>query len=118
MCYAHRGPQILTSADSSFYSRPNTQKAWGSGTNPIPSRASPAGAVLQNGNASQTRPAGNMRSISQKDAGTTDRHAHDRLIFVFGAAVVCRPGYDGIILILNDDAGLERCNYSNIRRKV
>lgn len=45
-------------------------------------------AIHQNGNAPQPRSAGSMRSTAQKEAGITDKQAHERLMFLFGAAVV------------------------------
>ncbi|KAF9886121.1 hypothetical protein FE257_012056 [Aspergillus nanangensis] len=58
--------------------RSNSQKAWTSGTNPITQRSSYA---QQNGNLSQKQSPSPMPT--PKESNTSDRHAHDRLVFLF-----------------------------------
>ncbi|EXJ82059.1 hypothetical protein A1O1_08128 [Capronia coronata CBS 617.96] len=65
--------------------RPSAQKAWGSSSNPISQRGSVA--VQQNGSSFQTRSSNTLRSAMQKEAGVSDKQAHDRLVYLFGATI-------------------------------
>ncbi|RMD40908.1 hypothetical protein DV735_g4250, partial [Chaetothyriales sp. CBS 134920] len=61
-----------------------TQKAWTAGTNPLTQRGHPPPASHSNGVASSTKPS---KMPAAKDTGLSDRHAHDRSIAAFGAAM-------------------------------
>lgn len=45
-------------------------------------------AAQQNGNAFQAKGSNSMRSAGPKEVGTSDNQAHERLMYLFGAAVV------------------------------
>lgn len=45
-------------------------------------------AVQQNGNGHHPRNTGNMKSAMTKELGLSDKQAHDRLTYLFGAAIV------------------------------
>ncbi|RMZ86764.1 hypothetical protein DV736_g6008, partial [Chaetothyriales sp. CBS 134916] len=62
--------------------RAPTQKAWASGTNPLTQRGPPS--TQPNGVAASTKPS---KMPAAKDTGLSDRHAHDRSIAAFGAAM-------------------------------
>ncbi|RMZ84391.1 hypothetical protein DV738_g630, partial [Chaetothyriales sp. CBS 135597] len=61
-----------------------TQKAWTGGTNPLTQRGHPSPASHSNGVASSTKPS---KMPAAKDTGLSDRHAHDRSVAAFGAAM-------------------------------
>ncbi|KAK6380914.1 poly(A)-binding protein binding protein [Exophiala oligosperma] len=65
--------------------RLNSQKAWGSASSSSSQRSSMA--AQPNGNTPQPRNAGNMRQNTQKESGISDKQAHERLMFLLGAAI-------------------------------
>ncbi|OAL37299.1 hypothetical protein AYO20_03475 [Fonsecaea nubica] len=54
--------------------------------------------VHQNGNTAQPRNTNMMRPSAQRDAGITDKQAHERLVFLFGAAI-------GLNIVLTSKSG-------------
>ncbi|KAJ9606620.1 poly(A)-binding protein binding protein [Cladophialophora chaetospira] len=67
-------------------SRRPAQKPWGSNTNAGQQKGSMV--AQQNGHASQSRNTSAMRSTAaQKEGAITDKQAHERLMFLFGAAI-------------------------------
>lgn len=77
------GAQLLTDSTDR---RPNSQKAWTTGTNPITQKI-PA-QLQQNGNVLQAKQIPAVKTPQQKDTATPDKHSNDRLIFILAAAIV------------------------------
>jgi hypothetical protein len=69
--------------------RPNSQKAWTTGANPITQKSSAP--PQQNGNVLQAKQIATVKTSQQKDTATPDRHANDRLVFLLAAAIVSHP---------------------------
>ena len=69
--------------------RPNAQKAWTTGANPITQKSSAP--PQQNGNVLQAKQTTTVKTPQQKDTATPDRHANDRLVFLLAAAIVRHP---------------------------
>jgi hypothetical protein len=69
--------------------RPNSQKAWTAGANPITLKSSAP--PQQNGNVLQAKQTATAKTPLQKDTATPDRHANDRLVFLLAAAIVSHP---------------------------
>lgn len=69
--------------------RPPPQKAWGPGPNSFSQRS--AMVSQQNGNAPPPRSGGNAKQTLPKDAGISDKQAHERLTFILAAAIVSYP---------------------------
>lgn len=67
--------------------KPAPQKAWTSGMNPITQRSTTP--AQQNGVGSQAR-AVSLKSTSNQETGTYDRHSNDRLLFILGNFMVSR----------------------------
>ncbi|KAI1630247.1 hypothetical protein EDD37DRAFT_96854 [Exophiala viscosa] len=65
--------------------RPSSHKAWGSASSSASQRAPMAS--QQNGSSLQPRNQGNARSGTKKESGVSDKQAHERLMFLFGAAI-------------------------------
>ncbi|KIX95372.1 uncharacterized protein Z520_08889 [Fonsecaea multimorphosa CBS 102226] len=76
--------------------RPTSQKVWGSSSNSFSQRGSMP--IHQNGNNAQPRNTNTIRSTAQRDAGITDKQAHERLMFLFGAAI-------GLNIVLTSKSG-------------
>ena len=66
-----------------LHRRTAAPKAW-TGTNPITQRGTTP--VQQNGASSQVKNHSGTKPAASKDPGLSDRHAHDRLTFLLGAA--------------------------------
>ncbi|KPI44398.1 PAB1-binding protein 1 [Cyphellophora attinorum] len=66
--------------------RTPTQKAWTGGSNPLTGRPS---SNQTNGVAHAPRSSPGPRTPTQKDGGLSDRHAHDRTLYLLGGAVGC-----------------------------
>ena len=74
-------------ANHSCARRPTAQKVWGSNPNVTQHRGSMI--PQQNGNTTQPRAASVIRpGVAQKEAGVTDKQAHERLVYLFGASIV------------------------------
>jgi hypothetical protein len=65
--------------------RPNSQKAWTTGANPITQKS--LAPPQQNGNVLQAKQIATVKTPQQKDTATPDRHANDRLVFLLAAAI-------------------------------
>ena len=75
-------PVLILGASAS---RPAAPKAWTSGTNPLTQRGTSS--PQSNGVATPSKST-SAKSNAQKEAGISDKHAHDRLLYVFGASIV------------------------------
>lgn len=96
-CQAVYARNVVTQLSTdSFSRRVPAPKAWTSGTNPITQRGTTP--VQQNGTQSQVKIQGISRTAAPKEQGITDRHAHDRLTFLLGAAF-------GSIVTINTKTG-------------
>ena len=74
-------------ANHSCARRPTAQKVWGSNPNITQHRGSMI--PQQNGNTTQSRAASVIRpGVAQKEVGVTDKQAHERLVYLFGASIV------------------------------
>ncbi|KAG9788861.1 hypothetical protein KCU88_g1672, partial [Aureobasidium melanogenum] len=76
--------------------RSSTQKGWGSSS---PAWQRGPMAAQQNGNAFQAKGSNSMRSAGSKEVGTSDKQAHERLMYLFGAAV----GLNIIVVVKSGD---------------
>jgi hypothetical protein len=85
-CTSKLKPSLLTDRTNR---RPNSQKAWTTGANPITQKIS-AAPPQQNGNVLQAKQTTTVKT-PQKDTATPDRHANDRLVFLLAAAIVSHP---------------------------
>jgi hypothetical protein len=71
--------------------RPNSQKAWTTGANPLTPKSSVQ--PQQNGNILQAKQIATVKIPQQKDTATPDKHANDRLVFILAAAIVSHPSF-------------------------
>jgi hypothetical protein len=81
--YSQFEAQLLTNLTNR---RPNSQKAWTTGANPITQKSSAQ--PQQNGNVLQAKQVSAVKTQQQKDTATPDKHANDRLVFILAAAIV------------------------------
>jgi hypothetical protein len=86
LCTSKLKSQLLTDQTNR---RPNSQKAWTTGANPITQKTSAP--PQQNGNVLQAKQIATVKTPQQKDTATPDRHANDRLVFLLAAAIVSHP---------------------------
>ena len=75
--------RMLTPCTSA--SRPAAPKAWTSGTNPLTQRGTSS--PQSNGVAASSKSTSTKSNV-QKESGISDKHAHDRLLYVLGASIV------------------------------
>jgi hypothetical protein len=80
------GAHLLTTLSTR---RPNSQKAWTTGTNPITQKSSAQ--PQQNGSVLQAKQTPAVKMPQQKDSATPDKHVNDRLLFILAAAIASRP---------------------------
>ncbi len=81
-------PHLILNAGTNISSirRAPVQKAWTSTMNPTTQKHTSQ--PQQNGNILQHKPVGPARASVPKENITSDRHAHDRLMFILAASTV------------------------------
>lgn len=89
-------PKLVICSNADSCRRAPAPKAWTSGTNPITQRGTTP--VQQNGTPSQAKNPAITKTAAPKDQGISDRHAHDRMTFLLGAAF-------GLMVTINTKTG-------------